>query len=135
MFEDLKPHIQELRKRLIIMLITILIAFLVCFAYWEVLLGVMIAPLEDALKQVPDGGSVIFTDLTEPLFTALKVSFFAAFIFSLPVIFWQMWQFIAPGLYQHEKKLVIRLYFLPRQCLSQGRHLRILWCFRLGFII
>lgn len=133
MFEDLKPHIEELRKRLIIMLLTMLVAFLVCFAYWEILLGVMIAPLENALKQIPDGGSVIFTDLTEPLFTAIKVSFFAAFIFSLPVIFWQMWLFIAPGLYQHEKRLVIPFVFFASTMFVAGAAFAYFVVFPLGF--
>lgn len=133
MFEDLKPHIEELRKRLIIIVVAFVLAFLACFSQWEILLGLMIAPLEEALRHVPDGGNVIFTDLTEPLFTALKVSFFAAFIVSLPVIFWQSWQFVAPGLYQHEKKLVIPFVFFATTMFIAGAAFAYFVVFPLGF--
>ncbi len=133
MFEELKPHLQELRKRLVISCITFALAFLVCFYFWEILLGWMIAPLENALKQIPDGGNVIFTDLTEPLFTAIKVSFFSAFIVSLPMIFWQSWLFIAPGLYQHEKKMIIPFVFFGTIMFIGGAAFAYFIVFPLGF--
>lgn len=104
MFEELKPHLIELRKRLGISIATLLVMFFVCFTYWQPLLAWMIEPLESVL---PKDSKVIFTALQEPFFTALKVSFFASFIISLPIIFWQFWLFVAPGLYENEKKLVI----------------------------
>ncbi len=104
MFEELKPHLAELRKRLLIIIATIFVMFLISFGFWEHILAWMIAPLKATL---PPGSNVIFTKVGEAFFTALKVSFFAALIFSLPVIFWQLWLFVAPGLYEHEKKLVL----------------------------
>ena len=104
MFDELKPHLAELRKRLSISLIVILVMFLMCFAFWQPILAWMIAPLKAVL---PEGSNVIFTGVQEPFFTAMKVAFFAGFILSLPVIFWQFWLFVAPGLYENEKKLVI----------------------------
>ncbi len=104
MFEELKPHLAELRKRLLIIIATIFIMFLLSFGFWEYILAWMIAPLKASL---PPGSNVIFTKVGEAFFTALKVSFFAALIFSLPIIFWQLWLFVAPGLYEHEKKLVL----------------------------
>ncbi len=104
MFEELKPHIAELRKRLGISFATVIILFFVCFAYWEPLMAWMIHPLKMVL---PPSSSIIFTKVQEPLFTALKVSFFAAFVFSLPIIFWQLWLFVSPGLYEKEKRLVL----------------------------
>ena len=104
MFDEIKPHLAELRKRVGISVIVLLVAFVACFSFWEPILAWMIHPLEEVL---PDNSEVIFTKLQEPFFTALKVSFFASFIISLPVIFWQFWQFVAPGLYDNEKKLVI----------------------------
>ena len=104
MFDELKPHLAELRKRLSISLIVILVMFLTCFAFWQPILAWMIAPLKAVL---PEGSNVIFTGVQEPFFTAMKVAFFAGFILSLPVIFWQFWLFVAPGLYENEKKLVI----------------------------
>jgi sec-independent protein translocase protein TatC len=104
MFEELKPHLVELRKRLAISLLTLTVMFFICFTFWQPLLAWMLEPLKAVL---PDGSNVIFTKLQEPFFTALKVSFFASFIISLPIIFWQFWLFVAPGLYENEKKLVI----------------------------
>ena len=104
MFDELKPHLAELRKRLSVSLVVILVMFLICFAFWQPILAWMIAPLKAVL---PAGSNVIFTGVQEPFFTAMKVAFFAGFILSLPVIFWQFWLFVAPGLYENEKKLVI----------------------------
>lgn len=108
MFEELKPHIVELRKRLGISVGVIFVMFFVCFAFWEPLLAWMVAPLEEVL---PKGSDIIFTKVQEPFFTAMKVAFFAGLILSLPVIFWQFWLFVAPGLYDHEKKLVVPFVF------------------------
>lgn len=104
MFDELKPHLVELRKRLGISVAVLFVAFFACFAFWEPILAFMIAPLETVL---PADSEVIFTKVQEPFFTALKVAFFTAFLLSLPVIFWQFWLFIAPGLYENEKKLVV----------------------------
>jgi len=104
MFEDLKPHLAELRKRLAISVVTVIVMFFVMFAFWQPILDWMIAPL---VKVLPEGSTVIFTKVQEPFFTALKVAFFSGFIVSLPVIFWQLWLFVAPGLYENEKKMVI----------------------------
>ncbi|HIP29422.1 MAG TPA: twin-arginine translocase subunit TatC [Sulfurospirillum arcachonense] len=104
MFDELKPHLIELRKRLGISVAVLFVAFFACFSMWEPILAWMILPLEDIL---PAGSEVIFTKVQEPFFTALKVAFFSGFILSLPIIFWQFWLFIAPGLYENEKKLVI----------------------------
>ena len=104
MFEELKPHLAELRKRLAISAGTVFILFFVMFAFWEPILDWMIMPLKEVL---PEGSNVIFTKVQEPFFTALKVAFFTGFIASLPVIFWQLWLFVAPGLYENEKKMVV----------------------------
>ncbi len=104
MFDELKPHLIELRKRLGISVAVLFVSFFACFSFWEPILAWMILPLESVL---PAGSEVIFTKVQEPFFTALKVSFFSGFILSLPIIFWQFWLFIAPGLYENEKRLVV----------------------------
>ena len=104
MFEELKPHIRELRSRLTICVTVIFVAFFACFYAWEIILQFMINPLEDVL---PEGSELIFVKVQEPFFTAIKVSFFSSFIISLPIIFWQFWAFVAPGLYDNEKALVV----------------------------
>ncbi|AXX84912.1 twin-arginine translocase subunit TatC [Aliarcobacter skirrowii] len=108
MFEDLKPHIADLRKRLTISAISVIAMFFVCFAFYEPILEWMMVPVKDAL---PTGTSMIAVEIQETFFTAMKVAFFGGFIISLPVIFWQLWLFLAPGLYDHEKKLVIPFVF------------------------
>ena len=108
MFDDLKPHIADLRKRLTISTITVVVMFFACFTFYEPILEWMMAPVKHAL---PAGTSMIAVEIQETFFTAMKVAFFAGFIISLPVIFWQLWLFLAPGLYDHEKKLVVPFVF------------------------
>lgn len=108
MFDDLKPHIADLRKRLTISTITVVVMFFACFSFYEPILEWMMAPVKHAL---PAGTSMIAVEIQETFFTAMKVAFFGGFIISLPVIFWQLWLFLAPGLYDHEKKLVVPFVF------------------------
>ena len=117
MFEDLKPHIADLRKRLVISSISIAVMFFVCFSFYEPILEWMMVPVEAALPQNSQMGAV---EIQETFFTALKVAFFAGFIVSLPVIFWQLWLFLAPGLYEHEKKLVIPFVFFATLMFLSG---------------
>ena len=105
MFEELRPHLTELRKRLFICVLCVIVLFFVCLAFSEHILGALTAPLRAALPAF--SSKVTFVELTEPLFTTMKVSFFAGFILALPVIFWQFWKFVAPGLYDNEKRLVV----------------------------
>ncbi|MFB1032801.1 MAG: twin-arginine translocase subunit TatC, partial [Aliarcobacter cryaerophilus] len=102
------PHIADLRKRLVISSITVVIMFFACFSFYEPILEWMMAPVKHAL---PTGTSMIAVEIQETFFTAMKVAFFGGFIISLPVIFWQLWLFLAPGLYDHEKKLVVPFVF------------------------
>ena len=108
MLEDLKPHIADLRKRLMYSGAALIVAFFACFFFYEPILEWMMLPAKEIL---PEGSSMVAIEIQETFFTALKVSFFSGFIVSLPVIFWQMWLFLAPGLYDHEKKLVFPFVF------------------------
>ncbi len=108
MFEDLKPHIADLRKRLSIAGATVIVMFFACFAFYEPILNWMMVPVEAVL---PENSHMVAVEIQETFFTALKVAFFSAIIISLPVIFWQMWLFLAPGLYDHEKKFVVPFVF------------------------
>lgn len=104
MLEDLKPHIAELRDRLIKCVIVLAVAFFACFAVWEPIMAWVTMPLKEA---IPSGGQVVAVKMGEQFFTAVSVSFFASLVISLPVIFYQLWMFLAPGLYEHEKKYVL----------------------------
>ena len=108
MFENLKPHIADLRKRLMISTAFFIVAFFACFAVYEPILDWMMVPIEAVL---PEGSKMVAIEVQETFFTALKVSFFSAFLVSLPVIFWQMWLFMSPGLYANEKKIILPFVF------------------------
>ncbi|UCG39278.1 MAG: twin-arginine translocase subunit TatC [bacterium] len=98
-------HLEELRRRLIVCIVAVLVGFLVCYAFKERIFQFVSIPLVASLP--PDNSWMIFTGVTEAFFTYLKVSFLAGFFLSLPVIFYQLWSFIAPGLYSKEKRLVV----------------------------
>jgi sec-independent protein translocase protein TatC len=104
MIEEIRPHLIELRRRLIISSATVVIMFLVCFSVWEPIMAWIVAPLREAM---PVGGQIAAIKMGEQFFTAVSVAFFASLVISLPVIFYQLWSFLAPGLYEHEKRYVI----------------------------
>ena len=108
MFEELKPHIVELRKRLVICVVALLVVFIATFSFWKEILDFVLMPLKEVL---PEQSNVVFTQLAEAFFTAIKVSFFASLLISAPIIFWQFWLFVAPGLYDNEKKYVLPFVF------------------------
>jgi sec-independent protein translocase protein TatC len=113
MFEELRPHLVELRKRLGISVLTLVGMFFVMFYFHEPLLNWMVQPLNDALIQVGKtsvnaaNGMVTTSQVGGAFFVALKVAFFSAILGALPVILWQIWLFVAPGLYENEKKMVL----------------------------
>jgi len=108
MLADLKPHIADLRKRLVISAAALFIAFFACFAVYEPILEWMMYPIE---KVLAPGTQMVAIEVQETFFTALKVAFFSAFLITLPIILWQIWLFLAPGLYDNEKKLIIPFVF------------------------
>ena len=113
MFNELRPHLVELRKRLAISAASLIIMFFVMFYFHEPLLTWMVQPLNDALIAVGKisihaaNGMITTSQVGGAFFVALKVSFFAAILGALPIILSQIWLFIAPGLYAHEKKMII----------------------------
>ncbi|WP_305862241.1 twin-arginine translocase subunit TatC [Helicobacter cholecystus] len=119
MLEDFKPHIQELRKRLIISFSVLGIVFMICFSFWEHIFIVIKEPIELAFAQ-DIKGELVQLSPAEGVFTAMKVSFLSAIVISLPVIFWQIWLFIAPGLYKHEKMIVIPFVLFATIMFSLG---------------
>ena len=102
----LTSHLQELRKRLILSFVAVGTGFLLCYAFKEFLFDILAAPL---LNVMPKGGSLIFISVAEAFFTYMKVAFIASVILTSPFILYQIWAFIAPGLYQKEKKYAIPL--------------------------
>ncbi len=113
MFDELRPHLVELRKRLGLSVLSIFIAFIVAFTFHEQILEWITAPLNEALAQVASlskkaaDGMVTTHQVGGAFFVALKVSFFAGLLGALPFILYQIWLFIAPGLYANEKKMIL----------------------------
>jgi sec-independent protein translocase protein TatC len=100
-------HLTELRKRLIRSFIFLFIFFVGCYFFSERLYGFLVEPFANAVKESGLERRLIFTALQETFLTYLKVSFFAAFFVTCPYILVQIWKFIAPGLYKHEKVAII----------------------------
>jgi len=97
-------HLEELRKRLVACAIAVGVGFVISYAFSERLFQVLIMPLKAVM---PEGERLIFTNLPEMFFTYIKVAFLAGVLVVAPFIFYQLWMFVAPGLYQREKKYVI----------------------------
>ena len=100
-------HLTELRKRLIHSFIFLFIFFIGCYFFSEHLYGFLVEPFAKAVNESGTDRRLIFTALQETFLTYLKVSFFAAFFVTCPYILVQIWKFIAPGLYKHEKIAIV----------------------------
>jgi sec-independent protein translocase protein TatC len=104
--ESFLSHLFELRDRIIKAALAIIVVF-VCLVYWAPdIFHIFAQPLLSAL---PAGGKMIVTDVTGSFFVPMKVTMLVAFIIALPVVMYQLWAFIAPGLYLHERKLILPL--------------------------
>jgi sec-independent protein translocase protein TatC len=102
-------HLEELRKRLIICCVAVGIAFFAAFGFKEDLFRILMRPLISAL---PPGQKMIFTGLPEAFFVYIEVSIIAGIMVAMPVLLYQMWLFVAPGLYTHEKSFLMPLVVL-----------------------
>ena len=98
----LLDHLIELRKRLLWSFTALGAAFLVCLYFAEPIFAVLVQPLLKAGQ-----GKLIYTDIFEAFFVNLKVAFFAAIMVAFPVMATQLWRFVAPGLYNKEKRALL----------------------------
>ena len=99
-------HLVELRDRLIRALIAIGIVFICLFPWAKELYALLAQPL---LATLPQGGQMIATDVIGVFLVPMKVALMVAFLIALPYVLYQVWAFVAPGLYAHEKKLALPL--------------------------
>src|SRR5438552_2409861 len=106
----LLDHLVELRNRLLWASGAILGAFLLCYQFKEAIYRFLAHPLAVIFADEP-GRKMIFTGLTEAFFTYIKVSFWAAVCLAFPIIAWQVWMFVAPGLYKTEKRAFLPYLF------------------------
>ncbi len=102
-------HLEELRRRLIICFCAVGIGFAISYIFSKRLFEILMQPL---LAAMPSEEKLIYTGLPEAFFTYLKVAFLAGVLLAVPVIVYQLWMFIAPGLYDKEKRLVLPIVFL-----------------------
>lgn len=99
-------HLVELRTRLIRVFSVLLLGFLPCAFFARELYSILAHPL---LEKLPQGGQMIATAVATPFFIPMKVAMMAAFLVTLPHTLYQVWAFVAPGLYAHEKRLFLPL--------------------------
>src|SRR5690554_5292652 len=99
-------HLIELRTRLLRTVIFVLVVFCCLFYFSKEIYYLISAPLQNLL---PVDNSMIATDVVSPFLTPLKLTFFASVLLSIPFVLYQIWAFIAPGLYKHEKRLAAPL--------------------------
>ena len=105
----LMDHLSELRGRLVRCCLAVMVGFIACWAVVDPIFDALVDPL---LKVLPDGSHAIYTTLPEGFFTRMHISFVAGVFVSSPVIFYQIWSFIAPGLYEEEKRHILPVAFM-----------------------
>ncbi len=102
--ETFISHLIELRSRLMRSIIAVVVVLLALVPFAKSIYAALAAPL---MRVLPAGATMIATDVTGTFLVPLKVTLMTAFVVALPYVLWQMWAFIAPGLYQHERKLAL----------------------------
>ncbi len=102
--ESFISHLIELRSRLLRVVLGFVLVFVVLFPFANNIYTLLAAPM---LVKLPVGGQMIATAVTTPFFVPMKVAMMTAFVISLPHTLYQIWAFVAPGLYDHEKKLMV----------------------------
>ncbi len=106
MIDDKKPfvsHLKELRDRLIVCIIAVGVAFIITYAFKERIFGFLMQPF---VRVMPAGSSFIFTNVTEAFITYFKIAIVAAIFLGSPVLLYEIWMFVAPGLYENDKNYV-----------------------------
>jgi len=131
--EDKLPftaHLEELRSRLITCFIAVGVGFVLSYGFKEELFKILLIPLLSVMKA---GEELIFTGLPEAFFTYLKVAFLSGLILASPVLIYQFWMFVAPGLYNKERRILIPIIILSSLFLIGGSLFGYFIVFPLGF--
>ncbi len=110
-------HLKELRDRLVVSIIAIAVAFIITYYFKERLFDFLMQPF---IRVMPAQSSFIFTGITEAFLTYFKISVVAALFLAAPVILYEFWMFVAPGLYENEKKYVYPFIFFGSLCFIFG---------------
>ena len=129
-------HLDELRGRLITAFISLGVGFLLCFAFIDPIFDFIMEPMYEVL---PEGGTLIQTAAPEAFFLRLKMAALAGLLLAMPVVMSQLWLFIAPGLYAHEKKFAIpfvglaSMFFIGGALFGHYILFRVAWSFFASF--
>ena len=135
----LLEHLAELRRRLLIAVVALLVAFFGAFSFSEYIYGFLVQPFADAMHKIGGTNRMIYTHLAEAFLTQMQVAFFAAFVITFPIFATQMWRFVAPGLYKHEKHAILPFLLASPILFGLGAALvyyvvmPLAWTFLLGF--
>ncbi len=127
----LLEHLEELRKRLIRCFIAIGAGFGIAYGFKEQLFQILIYPLVQVMDTSRD--SMVFTGLPEAFFTYLKVSLLAGIVVALPVIFYEFWMFVAPGLYRKERVVILPIVIISLFFFAAGALFAYFLVFPFGF--
>lgn len=106
--QPLFSHLVELRGRILRAFVAILLVFLALVYFANDIYSILADPL---LRQLPAGGSMIATGVATPFLTPMKLTLIVSFFLAIPYVLYQMWAFVAPGLYKNEKRLIAPLVF------------------------
>ncbi|MBZ5600179.1 MAG: twin-arginine translocase subunit TatC [Acidobacteriia bacterium] len=104
-------HLEELRKRIIYSLIAAAGGFFVCWGYAQRIFAVMQVPVMEALQRNGKTPQLVFLNPTDPFNLYLKIAFMTGLFVASPIVLYQLWMFISPGLYRHEKRYVLPFMF------------------------
>ncbi|MBF0180311.1 MAG: twin-arginine translocase subunit TatC [Magnetococcales bacterium] len=126
----LLSHLVELRNRLMISVLAVLVGFLLCWGFSEQIFAFLTRPLREIMGPQD---KMIYTGLHEAFFTYLKVSAFSGLVLALPVIMTQFWLFVAPGLYESEKRSFLPFLLLTPALFFLGASMAYLFVFPLAF--
>ena len=123
-------HLDELRKRLIVCLVAVGVGFVLSYGFKAQLFEILTQPL---IKAMQTGDKIIFTGLPEAFFTYLKVAFLAGIMLASPIILYQFWMFVVPGLYDRERRMLLPIVILSSFFFIGGALFGYFLVFPLGF--
>lgn len=129
-------HLDELRKRLIYVVYSLIAGCAIAFVFIQKIFDFIMRPLQQML---PKGGTLMYTSGSEPFMLYIKIGFLAGIFIASPLILWQLWKFIAPGLYSHEKKFAIpfvmmsTIFFVAGGLFAHFVAFPVTWRFFIGF--
>lgn len=135
---NIVDHLRELRQRIMYALLAVLVGFAFCYSFASEIYGFLVQPLAD-VSHSQVGRKMIYTGLAEAFFTYVKVSFLAGFTLAFPIVAYQAWAFIAPGLYKEEKRALwpyvmsAPILFLAGASLAYFVVIPLAWQFFIGF--